>query len=151
MYTYLLDAHAYVCISAARACTRISGPCRYHLQQLCSCLLCSAGQKEGRRQLPRSVAPSGSGSTSEGRQLPSTQPSQQEVAESGGKPARRKRSAGGKQRRVCSHCGKSGGDGVKLQACARCQDVLYCGRECQTSHWPSHKPECKPKQPKPEN
>ncbi|KAK2752567.1 hypothetical protein FQN55_006680 [Onygenales sp. PD_40] len=28
------------------------------------------------------------------------------------------------------------------KACSRCSLVLYCGKECQTAHWPVHKSDC---------
>ena len=28
------------------------------------------------------------------------------------------------------------------KACGSCRSVFYCGRECQTKHWPSHKKFC---------
>ena len=30
----------------------------------------------------------------------------------------------------------------KLQRCAKCRAVQYCGRECQLAHWPAHKKLC---------
>jgi hypothetical protein len=39
-------------------------------------------------------------------------------------------------------CGKCGREG-ELKKCARCLSVAYCGRECQTAHWPTHKVHCK--------
>lgn len=47
-----------------------------------------------------------------------------------------------KASQVCANCGKGKGDGVKLQACAGCTAVLYCGQVCQRRHWPSHKQDC---------
>lgn len=44
--------------------------------------------------------------------------------------------------RACALCGKSKSDGLKLQACAACKAVCYCGRDCQRSHWPTHKAAC---------
>jgi len=29
------------------------------------------------------------------------------------------------------------------QCCSRCKLAVYCSRECQTKHWPSHKADCK--------
>lgn len=48
-----------------------------------------------------------------------------------------------KKCKVCAHCGKSSGGGAKLQACAGCLEVAYCGRDCQRSHWLLHKSFCK--------
>mmetsp|Transcript_12518 Transcript_12518/g.31524 ORF Transcript_12518/g.31524 Transcript_12518/m.31524 type:complete len:371 (+) Transcript_12518:630-1742(+) len=43
-------------------------------------------------------------------------------------------------RNQCENCGKKG----KLMKCSRCFSVVYCGKECQNSHWTSqHKKECK--------
>ena len=30
------------------------------------------------------------------------------------------------------------------QRCSRCHSVLYCSKECQTAHYKTHKPNCKP-------
>eukprot|EP00884_Botryococcus_braunii_P009787 jgi/Botrbrau1/1880/Bobra.146_1s0066.1 len=46
---------------------------------------------------------------------------------------------------TCAHCGKKGGEETQLRECARCRSVLYCGRACQTEHWPSHRAVCKAK------
>ena len=40
---------------------------------------------------------------------------------------------------ICAGCSKTGGS---LKRCAKCRSVLYCNRECQTSHWKIHKKEC---------
>lgn len=37
----------------------------------------------------------------------------------------------------CAECGNPAG-----QKCGRCQQVVYCNRECQVKHWPSHKGVC---------
>jgi hypothetical protein len=39
----------------------------------------------------------------------------------------------------CGYCNKTD---QKLLKCARCHFVLYCNRECQTKHWPTHKLDC---------
>eukprot|EP00884_Botryococcus_braunii_P004394 jgi/Botrbrau1/13956/Bobra.250_1s0010.1 len=61
-----------------------------------------------------------------------------------------RRDAGQKARRqrglACAQCGKASGGDVKLMDCAGCRSVQYCGRDCQKSHWPSHKAACKAKQ-----
>ena len=49
---------------------------------------------------------------------------------------------------VCANCGKGsradGGDGtVKLEDCAACGLVKYCGVECQRAHRKQHKKACK--------
>ena len=31
---------------------------------------------------------------------------------------------------------------VKFKQCSRCRTVIYCSRECQTAHYPDHKPLC---------
>jgi hypothetical protein len=43
----------------------------------------------------------------------------------------------------CAHCGTTD---KQLLKCSRCKDVSYCGRECQTAAWKSHKVHCKGKQ-----
>ncbi|KAL4425308.1 hypothetical protein ABPG75_009324 [Micractinium tetrahymenae] len=62
--------------------------------------------------------------------------------------------------RKCTHCGKaeeqlqaeaaaaasgsaSSGAPPKLHQCSGCRRVMYCNRECQLAHWPSHKADCK--------
>ena len=30
----------------------------------------------------------------------------------------------------------------QLKLCSRCQMAAYCCKECQASHWPTHKKEC---------
>jgi hypothetical protein len=40
--------------------------------------------------------------------------------------------------KVCAVCGVEG----RLQRCARCQKVFYCGREHQSAHWRDHKSVC---------
>jgi hypothetical protein len=36
----------------------------------------------------------------------------------------------------CAQCGASeADDGVKLLRCSRCQLAVYCGKECQRTHW----------------
>lgn len=43
----------------------------------------------------------------------------------------------------CANCNtNTTKDGKPLQRCSRCKGVYYCSRECQTSHWPKHKPNC---------
>ena len=41
---------------------------------------------------------------------------------------------------VCASCGK-GGDNLKT--CTACKSVKYCNRDCQISHRPQHKKECR--------
>jgi len=41
---------------------------------------------------------------------------------------------------VCAACGKSGDH---LKSCTACHLVKYCNRECQISHRPKHKKECR--------
>lgn len=39
----------------------------------------------------------------------------------------------------CSVCGNEG----KVLRCSRCKNKVYCGAECQTKDWPTHKSTCK--------
>ncbi len=57
--------------------------------------------------------------------------------------ASRPKSARSKKSRVCAQCGKSRRDGVTVHACSGCNAVLYCGPDCQHTHWPLHKRDCK--------
>ena len=43
----------------------------------------------------------------------------------------------------CANCGKGEEDSDNLKSCAACKMVKYCSRECQISHRPQHKKECK--------
>lgn len=49
----------------------------------------------------------------------------------------------GESRETCSHCGAAASDDVKLKACSQCRSVQYCGQECQSKHWRSHKRACR--------
>ncbi|KAJ7659303.1 hypothetical protein DFH06DRAFT_1327129 [Mycena polygramma] len=40
---------------------------------------------------------------------------------------------------ACTGC--AAGD-RELRRCSKCRRALYCSTECQTKHWPSHKPSC---------
>ncbi|ATY63484.1 MYND domain [Cordyceps militaris] len=42
---------------------------------------------------------------------------------------------------ACASCSKSPPE-VKLKHCAKCPEVKYCGRVCQTAHWPAHRAVC---------
>ena len=42
----------------------------------------------------------------------------------------------------CGSCNKSSEE-HELKACARCKKVKYCGKDCQTKHWKTHKHSCK--------
>jgi hypothetical protein len=42
----------------------------------------------------------------------------------------------------CAYCRK--GNIMTLKLCSKCKKVLYCNRDCQKAHYPSHKPNCKP-------
>ncbi|KDR69935.1 hypothetical protein GALMADRAFT_255247 [Galerina marginata CBS 339.88] len=42
----------------------------------------------------------------------------------------------------CSVCKKPDNGEVKIQRCSRCHSRFYCGRECQTADWPTHKAAC---------
>jgi len=44
----------------------------------------------------------------------------------------------------CSGCGKSLLPGQqKLHTCSGCQMALYCNKDCQRAHWPTHKNLCR--------
>lgn len=46
--------------------------------------------------------------------------------------------------KVCSGCGKNGGE---LLSCSKCKSVSYCNAECQRIHWKQgHKTQCVPPQ-----
>eukprot|EP00884_Botryococcus_braunii_P010119 jgi/Botrbrau1/19108/Bobra.0077s0022.2 len=49
-----------------------------------------------------------------------------------------------KKRRVCAMCGAEQTHELALTKCGRCMAVFYCGRHCQTAHWPSHRQTCAP-------
>ena len=45
---------------------------------------------------------------------------------------------------MCANCGKDEEDGsIQLKSCVACKIVKYCNVECQRSHRPQHKKECK--------
>ena len=41
----------------------------------------------------------------------------------------------------CAYCHK--GNITNLKLCSKCKKILYCGKECQKSHYSVHKSECK--------
>jgi TPR repeat protein len=41
----------------------------------------------------------------------------------------------------CAECGEKGG--ASLKTCKSCMLVKYCNADCQKSHWPEHKKQCK--------
>ncbi|OBZ67794.1 hypothetical protein A0H81_12085 [Grifola frondosa] len=43
----------------------------------------------------------------------------------------------------CQQCRKSSEHNHKLFKCTGCDVTLYCSRECQRKHWPSHKTRCR--------
>ncbi|KAG0697631.1 hypothetical protein DFH29DRAFT_811458 [Suillus ampliporus] len=43
----------------------------------------------------------------------------------------------------CDFCLCSGASGVRLARCSGCASYWYCGPQCQTLHWESHKKFCK--------
>jgi SAM-dependent methyltransferase len=43
---------------------------------------------------------------------------------------------------IAISCGNCGSAEKKLQICARCHFMQYCGTACQKSHWPKHKHVC---------
>jgi len=44
---------------------------------------------------------------------------------------------------VCVQCANHP-DAGSLKRCSQCQVALYCGKECQKAHWPTHKLSCIP-------
>ena len=45
---------------------------------------------------------------------------------------------------VCAYCAAQAPSVTSLKSCSRCGIVLYCGRDCQLSHWKAgHKKSCK--------
>jgi hypothetical protein len=40
------------------------------------------------------------------------------------------------------HCENCKQTPLNLLSCAKCLSVRYCSKQCQTSHWPEHKPFC---------
>ena len=43
---------------------------------------------------------------------------------------------------MCANCGK-GEESISLKKCGACKMVKYCSRDCQKTHRPQHKKECK--------
>ena len=43
----------------------------------------------------------------------------------------------------CANCGKGEESSGDLKACTACKLVKYCNRDCQITHRPLHKKECK--------
>ena len=46
---------------------------------------------------------------------------------------------------VCTQCGTketAANGSSRHRRCGRCRVTYYCGRECQTAHWPAHKLKC---------
>lgn len=41
--------------------------------------------------------------------------------------------------RICQNCSAVS---EKLKCCSKCKNTFYCNRECQQSHWKSHKQTC---------
>ena len=39
-------------------------------------------------------------------------------------------------------CGRREATDAEFRQCARCNSIVYCGRECQKLDWPRHKPVC---------
>ena len=44
---------------------------------------------------------------------------------------------------ICANCGKGEDESDSLKACTACKLVRYCSRECQKTHRPQHKRECR--------
>lgn len=42
----------------------------------------------------------------------------------------------------CGGCGASEPEGVSFNFCSRCKFIVYCSKECQKSHWRTHKTKC---------
>lgn len=49
---------------------------------------------------------------------------------------------GGMVRVVCTACSKPAPTGELFPKCARCAQVRYCSKACQTAHWPTHHMKC---------
>jgi ankyrin repeat protein len=47
---------------------------------------------------------------------------------------------------ACAKCSKREDASTKLNLCAGCRQLLYCGTQCQKAHWGAHKQECKRRQ-----
>lgn len=43
----------------------------------------------------------------------------------------------------CERCGKKEAAGEKFKMCAKCENVCYCSKECQKTHWKEHKENCR--------
>uniref|UniRef100_A0A7S0R3V4 MYND-type domain-containing protein n=1 Tax=Chlamydomonas leiostraca TaxID=1034604 RepID=A0A7S0R3V4_9CHLO len=61
----------------------------------------------------------------------------------GGQPGASTTSGSTKQTSGRASCAACGAQPDKLQQCARCKVVKYCGRDCQTRDWPNHKLMCR--------
>ncbi|KAK0101129.1 hypothetical protein ONS95_012890 [Cadophora gregata] len=46
------------------------------------------------------------------------------------------------EHKPCSKESNELGEGMILKKCGKCQEVLYCSKECQTSDWTKHKKTC---------
>lgn len=44
---------------------------------------------------------------------------------------------------ICGKCFKEGTESTPLLLCGRCQEITYCNRDCQKTHWKVHKLVCK--------
>ena len=49
------------------------------------------------------------------------------------------------QLRTCSLCGVQEPALRTFKACARCEEVYYCGKDCQKKDWKAHKKVCRTK------
>ena len=44
---------------------------------------------------------------------------------------------------ICSNCGNTESDDLRLKTCTGCVGIKYCSRECQIAHRPQHKQDCR--------
>lgn len=44
---------------------------------------------------------------------------------------------------VCNGCNRRAAVNKEFKCCSKCKRTYYCSKECQVSHWKSHKPDCR--------